>query len=211
MKKTQAFVYKWTQFSTGKWYIGSRTAQGCHPGDGYISSSKVIKPMILENNADWKRELLVIGESTYIAKTEADLLQKLDAMHDPMSFNMHNGDGEFTMTGKIGSQKGKTPWNKGLTKDTTPNLNGGVKKGNVPHNKGKTGPVAWNKGLTKDIDERVAKYADTLISSGNRKGKCTGEDNPSKRAEVRAVLSEQKQGEKNPMFGKAPWNKSSKI
>ena len=43
---TVAFLYKWIEISTDKWYIGSRTANGCHPTDGYICSSKIVKPLI---------------------------------------------------------------------------------------------------------------------------------------------------------------------
>ena len=35
---TQAFLYKWTHIPTQKWYVGSRTAVGCHIDDGYICS-----------------------------------------------------------------------------------------------------------------------------------------------------------------------------
>jgi hypothetical protein len=51
---TIAYVYKWTQLSTGKWYIGSRSAIGCNPNqhEKYICSSKTVKPMILEDRND---------------------------------------------------------------------------------------------------------------------------------------------------------------
>lgn len=171
MKKTQAFVYKWTQLSTGKWYIGSRTSQGCHPGDGYISSSKVITPMILENKNDWQRELLVIGESTYIVEMESKLLGLLDAKNDPMSFNKHNGDGKFTNAGKPSDKKGKpspnkgkTPWNKGLTKDTDKR----VAKSSKSHKN----QIPWNKGLTKNMDDRLQQFSDNMVGKpSNRKGK----------------------------------------
>jgi hypothetical protein len=65
-----AFLYKWTHIPTQKWYIGSRTAKGCSLTDGYICSSKIVKPMILENKNDWKREILVIGSSEYILQIE---------------------------------------------------------------------------------------------------------------------------------------------
>jgi hypothetical protein len=39
------------------WYIGSRTAEGCNPDDGYLCSSDRVKPMILESKSDWKREV----------------------------------------------------------------------------------------------------------------------------------------------------------
>jgi hypothetical protein len=59
---TIAYLYRWTQESTGMWYEGSRTAQKCHPNDGYICSAPAVETMITENQADWTREVLVIGE-----------------------------------------------------------------------------------------------------------------------------------------------------
>ena len=50
---TLAYVYKWTELATGKWYVGARGARGCHPDDGYICSSKVVKPLILANPNGW--------------------------------------------------------------------------------------------------------------------------------------------------------------
>jgi len=100
LKMKGAFLYKWTELTTNMWYIGSRTAQGCGPSDGYICSSKSVKPKINGHANNWKREILVIGESTYIRELEAKYLTLLDAKHDPMSYNMHNGDGKFTTAGK---------------------------------------------------------------------------------------------------------------
>jgi hypothetical protein len=107
---TIAYLYKWSQKSTGKYYVGSRTAKNCHPMDGYICSSRVVKPLILENPADWEREVLVIGSSDYIRELESSYLRQINAKTDPLSYNMHNGDGKFTTAG-IPS------WNKGLTVD----------------------------------------------------------------------------------------------
>jgi hypothetical protein len=36
---SQAFVYKWTQISTNKWYVGSRTAKNCYVGDEPVDYS----------------------------------------------------------------------------------------------------------------------------------------------------------------------------
>ena len=36
---TQAYLYKWIHIPTQKWYVGSRTAKGCHQADGYNSWS----------------------------------------------------------------------------------------------------------------------------------------------------------------------------
>jgi hypothetical protein len=117
---TIAFLYKWTQKSTGMWYVGSRTAKGCHPTDGYICSSKYVKPMILENEDDWFREVLMLGEPKFIRYMESRFLGYLAAKDDPNSYNKDNADGNFTSLGNTncGAPKGTIPWNKGLsTKD----------------------------------------------------------------------------------------------
>ena len=96
---TQAYLYKWTNTTNKKWYVGSRTKEGCHPDDGYICSSK-IKSEILTEQKNWVREILAIGNSTYIRNLEANFLVLLDAKNDPLSYNKHNGDGKFTTAGK---------------------------------------------------------------------------------------------------------------
>jgi hypothetical protein len=131
---TTAFVYKWTHVPTGRWYIGSRTKQGCNPDDGYICSSKTIKPLITENLAEWAREILAVGEPAAMLELETRYLVSLDAKNDPMSYNQHNSDGKF-------STGGQAPWNKGRGKPI--------------------GKPAWNKGLTKDTNPSVAKMANT--------------------------------------------------
>lgn len=85
--ETIAFLYKWTELSSGKWYIGSRTAEGCHPFDGYICSSKIVKPKILSNPLDWKREILCFGKSEYILDLEMKYLRKYKVRKNPLSYN----------------------------------------------------------------------------------------------------------------------------
>ena len=102
--KTIAFLYRWIHVPTQKWYIGSRTAAGCNPDDGYICSSKTVAPLILENRSEWIREVLCIGNPKDIITLEAKYLTLLDAKNDEYSFNRHNGDGKFTSAGKKASQ-----------------------------------------------------------------------------------------------------------
>ena len=102
---TVAYLYMWFHIPTGMWYIGSRSAKGCHPNDGYICSSDVVKPLILENKNEWVRKILVLGDSEYIIELENKYLQKLDAKNDPMSFNKHNGDGIFVSFGEKNPMK----------------------------------------------------------------------------------------------------------
>jgi ribosomal protein L37AE/L43A len=99
---TRAYLYRLSEISTGKWYVGSRTSKNCHPDDGYICSSKIVKPLYKANPQDWIREILVIGNPTDIRKLEADYLKSVDAANDPMSYNMSNGDGKWTTAGLFG-------------------------------------------------------------------------------------------------------------
>jgi hypothetical protein len=132
---TVAYLYKWTNLTTNKWYIGSRAKRGCHPDDGYICSSRTVKPMILENKEQWTRDILCLGTPEYIVDLETRLLTALDAKNDPMSYNQHNGDGKFTSAGVA-------PWNKGKGRPT--------------------GKPAWNRGLTKANNPSVAKMSASL-------------------------------------------------
>jgi len=83
------------------WYIGSRTANGCHINDGYITSSKVVLEMYNSAPDEWKREIIDTGTANAMIDREAEILNLLDAKNDFRSFNRHNGDGKFTSTGKI--------------------------------------------------------------------------------------------------------------
>ena len=140
---TTAFLYKWTEISTGMWYRGSRTAKNCHPDDGYICSSKIVKPKILANPSDWVREIECIGESKYILELEAKYLKTLDARNDPMSYNQHNGNGHtgYGIKGSKGPQKNpyKGPRNGHV----------GIKGPRGPQKKPYKGPrkTPWNKGM----------------------------------------------------------------
>ena len=96
---TTAYIYKWVHLPTRKWYIGSRTKVKCHPDDGYICSSKLIKPLIKKFPNEWQRSILFTGTPLEILALEAEILELLDAKNDIRSFNMHNGDGAFTTAG----------------------------------------------------------------------------------------------------------------
>lgn len=96
---TTAYIYKWIHLPTSKWYIGSRTKENCYPGDGYICSSKLVKPLIKSSPNEWHREILATGSPEEIILLESKILTMLDAKNDPNSYNMHNGDGKFTTSG----------------------------------------------------------------------------------------------------------------
>ena len=105
---TQAYVYKWTHIPTLKWYVGSRTKKRCHPDDGYICSSKIVKPLIKANPEEWSREIIAVGDILEMRDLEFEILNLFDAALDTRSFNKSNGrrqfvnlkDGPGPMTGK---------------------------------------------------------------------------------------------------------------
>lgn len=84
------YVYKWVHLPTMMWYIGSRTAKGCHVLDGYICSSKYVRPLILENKLEWQREIIATGTKVEMRILESELLSAADAKNDPRSFNRNN-------------------------------------------------------------------------------------------------------------------------
>lgn len=90
---TRAFLYEWRESSTNKWYVGSRSAKGCHTSDGYICSSPMVKNLIKADQSNWTRKILAIGSPEYIRQLEKSFLQLVDARRDPMSYNKSNADG----------------------------------------------------------------------------------------------------------------------
>lgn len=171
-----SFVYKWIHLPTGKWYIGSRTAKGCHLEDGYISSSQLIKPLITQNPTEWKREIIKTGSPEEMIKLETTLLESLDAKHNPMSFNQHNGDGKFTRTGVK------------VSKDTRKKQSESIKK--VHPNRGKPSP---NRGKVASEDTRKKQSEAKL---GKKRKPFT--------EQTRDKIRQAKLGSNNPSYGKTP-------
>ena len=201
-----SFVYKWIHLPTGKWYIGSRTAKGCHPQDGYISSSQLIKPLIKQNPTEWKREVIKTGSPEEMIKLEITLLESLDAKHNPMSFNQHNGDGKFTRTGvkvsddtrkkqsesikKVHPNRGKPSPNRGkiASEETRKKQSVSIKK--VHPNRGKPSP---NRGKIASEDTRKKQSESKL---GKKRKPFT--------EQTRDKIRQAKLGSNNPSYGKTP-------
>lgn len=180
---TTAFVYKWTHVPTGRWYIGSRTKQGCNPDDGYICSSKTIKPLITENLAEWQREILAVGEPAAMLELETRYLVSLDAKNDPMSYNQHNSDGKF-------STSGKEPWNKGRGKPIgKPAWNRGLKCPQI--SAGRQGQPAHNKGKPMSEEQKAKISASSIGKVSPKKGKpgkpATAEQNKARSEKLKGI------------------------
>ena len=95
----QAYVYMWKEIATDKWYIGSRTRKNCHPDDGYICSSKTVKPMIKANPDGWTRKILFVGEPQKALEIESFVLTTMRAKECGDSYNLHNQDMKWTRLG----------------------------------------------------------------------------------------------------------------
>ena len=107
MSDTIAYVYKWTHIPSLRWYVGSRTAKGCHPGDGYICSSKYVKPLIMESINEWKRDIIATGSPKDMYDLETEILRLFDAKNDARSLNRHNNDGRSVNFGSLRSKETK--------------------------------------------------------------------------------------------------------
>ena len=109
-----SYVYKWTHLPSMMWYVGSRTAKNCHLDDGYICSSKTVKPLILQNIQEWKRTIIASGNKEEMRALETEILVLFDAKNDKKSFNKHNQNGKFVCNGHSEQTKQKIknnhPW-----------------------------------------------------------------------------------------------------
>ncbi len=88
----EAFLYCWTDKATNKLYVGVH--KGSHD-DGYVCSSKYLLEEYRKRPTDFTRQIVADGEYTDLLKLETVILTSIDAAHDPLFYNRHNGDGQF--------------------------------------------------------------------------------------------------------------------
>lgn len=168
------YVYRWLNTLTGMYYIGSHTAKNSFPGDCYICSSKIVKPLIQANPSQWIKSFLYIGNTKdeVIAK-EAEFLKRYNAKADPLSYNQHNGDADFVVkyvseearAKMSAARKGKAPWNKGIPR--TQEVKDKIRKalqGRSPPNKNKPMPEHQRQAMIgqKYSEERKANISASL-------------------------------------------------
>jgi hypothetical protein len=148
---TIAYVYKWTNIESLQWYVGSRTRKNCHPNDGYICSSKTVKPMIIENKNLWKREIISTGNPQDMRMLEQEILTLFDAVSDLRSLNRHNANDKFN--GSVNAGKKKDP-------DHALKLRKNLFKQNSVYRKGKLGTFTDKKHSLESLDKM------SLVKSG---------------------------------------------
>jgi len=179
---TQAYLYRWTEKATGMWYIGSRYAKNSHPSDGYICSSKIVKPMIIANPEGWEKQILVIGNPTDIRELEAKYLLSLSAASDLNSYNKHNGNKNFHTCGIPRSDK-----QKAFLLENNPSKRQEVKEKLRIATKSRD-----NSHLhTKEAREKASESQKLAWAEGKFKGVGfkSGDDNVAKNKEVREKIS----------------------
>ena len=112
--KNKGYIYKVTNITTGEFYIGQRSAyRSGTPEDDlgfhYFTSSKIVKPLFMNNTSEWKKEILY--RDIQFAETLDDM--EGFAIHrqidDPLCLNgydpsSHHG---FTTVGKPFSEEAK--------------------------------------------------------------------------------------------------------
>jgi hypothetical protein len=106
----EAFVYRWTNIKTKKWYIGFHLG---NLDDNYISSSKYFNKEYERKPNDFVREILAKGTCDEMYRLETKLLNDLDASNNSLSYNEHNNDftTSFTkMREKIKEMKKHNKW-----------------------------------------------------------------------------------------------------
>lgn len=125
-------VYKTTNLVNGKFYIGKQASFN----KWYLGSGKALKAAILKyGRKNFKKEILEECYSlTHLSEREKHWISELNAIEE--GYNIAEG-GEGGRTFGGGVKKGNVPWNKGLR---------GVQE---PWNKGTTGQVKSNSGTFK--------------------------------------------------------------
>ena len=179
----QAYVYMWTEIATDMWYIGSRTRKGAHPDDGYLCTSKIVKPKIESNPDGWNRKILFIGEPKRALEIESFVLTEMRAKQSEMSYNLHNQDMKWTRLGckdtpevvlkKSKARTGSKNPSFGMRGELSPNW-GFKHKPRSAETRAKLsaslkGKKGWNKGMTMppmslEAREKISKALKGRVS-----------------------------------------------
>lgn len=86
----EAFLYRWTDITTGKVYVGVHKG---YVGDGYWNSATdtELDRLIADKNSNIRYEVLEYGDYSDMTVAENNILTKDDAKNNPMYFNKTNG------------------------------------------------------------------------------------------------------------------------
>jgi hypothetical protein len=102
---TEAFLYKWHDKANDMFYVGYHKGRA---DDGYICSSKHMKPEYDKRPQDFERTILLYGESKYVREMESRYLVAVDAAKDKTYYNKYNTFPYFTTCGYSPSAETRT-------------------------------------------------------------------------------------------------------
>lgn len=88
----EAFVYEWTNATTGKKYIGYHKGT---PDDGYVCSSKLMMEDYCKDTSSFHRRILAFGTKEEMVELESEILKGLNAKDSNIYYNLHNGEGKI--------------------------------------------------------------------------------------------------------------------
>lgn len=170
----KSFVYAWQDIGTfpNKWYIGRKLGD-YHKIDfanTYQSSCKTLAVEMKKRPNDFRRILLMgFEDKVSHIKLEAEMLQAVDAAHNPLYYNQHNENGKFISKGG---------WN-------------GNKETGLKISASKKGKILLHLAGPKSEEHR-RKISETR----KRLGLSVGDKNVSKRPEVREKIRQVKLGKR---------------
>ena len=167
----QAYVYMWKEIATEKWYIGSRTRKGAHPNDGYICSSKTVKPMIKANPDGWTRKILFVGNPFKAIEIESFVLTTMRAKQCGDSYNLHNQDMNFHGIRKPRTEAQKKYMSELFTGRESPNKGNNCPKVGISNKKRlgikRPSHSEWMTGRSWECVERTCPHCGTTGKGGN--------------------------------------------
>lgn len=175
--KKYGYIYKITNKINGFVYVGKRTGKG-----NYFTSSTLIQDEI-KNKVfsinDYYKEILIEGEFTKdeLSRLEKQMIKEHNTYrkNNPLGYNLTIGGGH------CGNRLGKTPWNKGLTKEQHPSIK---KYGES----GKEIRKTWKKENHPRFGSKHSEETKIKLSK-IRLGKYKGENSPkSKKIEIDGII-----------------------
>ena len=228
-----SYCYKWTR-NTGHYYIGIRCGNAEKHGVDYIGSG--VKFLNMFNNTsreEWTHEILGIGTWEYVNILEETYVAS-DKLTDPLILNLREGGQQ----GKLSEKTKKLISEKIKEKYTDEEYRRKISESHIgfrhsDETKKKFSEI--NSGENHNMYGKTHSEESKKKMSKSRKGKYRGKQNPfygrkhseeskekisrsKKGVKLGPSSEESKQkkslamiGEKNPMYGKAPWNKGKKL
>ena len=198
----EAFVYIWHDLGNQKYYIGSHKGS---QDDGYVCSSKTVLGEYKERPRDFFRKIVAEGPYEEIVELETEMLIKVNAKHNPLYYNMHNGDGKFCQSGPLTeATKAKISLaNKGKRR---PNISAAQmgrrfsKEAKHKMSLSHMGKIPWNKGLKGvQIPSEETRLKMSLLRRGVPRS-----------AETKAKISIARLGKSRPEFS-TEWKSNMSI